>query len=98
MTNPSELRHDVRENFEQYIAGIDEVETPDKDDRPIAEQAAGMMDQLHLLEEMMGTNTFTDVIERRSIPTETPDDGETPDVWVEAQEATPPAFPSYRLD
>lgn len=96
ITSPNELRHDVRKNFESYLDGtIDDEEDESKpDDRPIDQQAAGMMDQLALMEEMMGTSTFTDVIERRS--------GEPPpEEWTRQQESgepPPPAFPTYRLD
>lgn len=88
----------MRENFEEYILGITEERgETEADERPIVQQAAGMMDQLALMEEMMGTSTFTDVIERRS--------GEPPpEEWTREQgnsepaEPPPPAFPTYRLD
>jgi hypothetical protein len=95
------LRHDVRDNFEEYVTGITEQtgDTGVADTRPITEQAAGMMDQLALMEQMMQTSTFTEALKRTEVE-ETVDEDETvPEVWVEAQQpSAPPAFPTYRLD
>lgn len=82
------------------------TDTLTPDDRPITEQAAGLMDQLAMMEEMMSTTTFTDIVERKVITvaaddtTESEQTGEPPRAWSEAQTEPPPTqpFPTYRLD
>jgi len=56
VSHPNEFRHDVRDNFEEYITGISTKAGTAEDDRPIIEQAAGMMDQLAEMEAMLGND------------------------------------------
>lgn len=74
ISRPSELRHDVRDNFEEYISGVtDEKGTSGvSDDRPIQEQAASMMDQLLQMESMMQTVTFKDLTPAPPLASEPP--------------------------
>jgi hypothetical protein len=63
----------------------------ENDDRPIQEQAAGMLDQLALMEEMMNTQTFGDgLITIETTPEEGAPEPDDPDA--------PPHYPSFQLD
>ena len=105
VSHPSELRHDVRDNFEEFVTGITEQrgDIDDKpDDRPIAEQAAGMMDQLAAMEAMMSTNTFGAVVAKKVAEKDSaeeepePEDGEPPQEWVRQQ--TTPTYPTVHIE
>ena len=51
VSHPSELRHDVRINFEKFLSGEldgDDTATPSVDERPFTEQATSLMDDLDL--------------------------------------------------
>jgi hypothetical protein len=55
VVNPNELRFDVRDSFEEFVTGISEIKGDGTtDDRPIQEQAPALMDELAMMEEMMG--------------------------------------------
>lgn len=83
----------MRDNFEEFLTGITEVKgTGATDDRPIQEQAMGMLDQLAAMEEMMQTQTFEDVlvkIESRENPDE---------LVTQEPPVSPPQYPSFQLD
>lgn len=64
VAQPNQLRFDVRDSFEEFITGISEQKgtTGPIDERPLAEQAFEMLDQLAEFERMMGTVTISEVI------------------------------------
>lgn len=90
MVQPNELRFNVRDSFEEFVTGISEIkgETAE-DDRPIQEQALGMLDQLAMMEELMGTQTMDTLL-----MIEPREDAETEQPVV----APPPQYPSFQLD
>lgn len=96
VANPNELRHDVRDNFEEFLQNIPEGMQKNRqtDDRPIAEQALGMMDQLKAFEEMMGTSTFG----AKSLGSVESGSVEEPPTPVTAPPHPTPTFPSIELD
>lgn len=90
VAHPNEFRHDVRDNFEEYLTGISEVTgSKAQDDRPLVEQAAGMMDQLLELESVLGSGTFAGATS--AAPKDPP-----PDLPPKAP--TTPAYPTVEID
>lgn len=77
VSQPNQLRYDVRDSFEEFLTGITEAKGGAKriDDRPLAEQVPSLMDQLAEFELMMGTVTIDQAIAQR-INDEQPDTNE----------------------
>lgn len=88
MSNPNELRFDVRDSFEEFLTGITEAKGGATDDRPIAEQAVGLMDELALMEELMGSQDLSSLLVIQTASEEP----------AEVESAPPPQYPSFQLD
>jgi len=66
VTAPNEFRSDVRDNFEEFLSGVTiPKSTSSGSEKPIFDEALGMLDQLESLESLVGTTTFGDVVEKK---------------------------------
>lgn len=68
VSQPNQLRYDVRESFEEFLTGITEAKGGPQviDNRPLAEQIPSLIDQLAEFELMMGTVTIDQAIAQRT--------------------------------